>query len=130
MRIKTSAVWILYDQLQPLNAKLVIDDNKCYQCLISIDFHIIMLFFLSDAREQTNEATSYIDGSQIYGSDETGAKYLRQFKKGNLKGRLSTDGRWLLPISSDPKDGCNQPEEVRHSRYCFRAGIRIFDSVS
>jgi len=75
-----------------------------------------------DAREQTNEATSYIDGSQIYGSDETGAKYLRQFKKGNLKGRLSTDGRWLLPISSDPKDGCNQPEEVRHSRYCFRAG--------
>ena len=72
-----------------------------------------------------NQATSYIDGSMIYGSSLTEANYFRQKKNGNLKGRLSEDGRWMLPIEVNPKDGCNRPEEISKSRYCFRAGIPL-----
>ena len=84
---------------------------------------MVLEIAFSDVREQTNEVTSYIDASMIYSAEDRQYNYLRQEKKGNLKGRLTKDGRWMLPVSADPKDGCNQPEEVTQSRYCFRAGV-------
>lgn len=47
---------------------------------------------------------------------------LRAHINGNMRGRLYQDGRWMLPISPDPKDGCNRDELIKQSRYCFKAG--------
>ena len=59
----------------------------------------------------------------IYGTTFVEADVrLRAHVKGTLRARLHHDGRWLLPISPDPKDGCNQDELIKQSRYCFKAG--------
>lgn len=50
---------------------------------------------------------------------------LRAHFGGNLRGRLHQDGRWMLPISADPKDGCNRDELIKQSRYCFKAGMHF-----
>lgn len=47
---------------------------------------------------------------------------LRAHVNGNMRGRLYQDGRWMLPISPEPKDGCNKEELIKRSRYCFKAG--------
>ena len=39
----------------------------------------------STARQQENLITSWIDGSQVYGSDEERASWLRTFSQGKLK---------------------------------------------
>lgn len=49
---------------------------------------------------------------------------LRAHVNGNMRGRLHQDGRWMLPISPEPKDGCNRDELIKQSRYCFKAGKR------
>ena len=46
--------------------------------------------------EQINELTSWIDGSQVYGSDRKRAKWLRTFKNGKLK----TSKGNLLPYNT------------------------------
>lgn len=53
---------------------------------------------------------------------------LRAHINGNMRGRLYQDGRWMLPISAEPKDGCNRDELIKQSRYCFKAGNKIFKS--
>jgi hypothetical protein len=47
---------------------------------------------------------------------------LRAHINGNMRGRLFQDGRWMLPISDKPNDGCNKDELIKQSRYCFKAG--------
>ena len=47
-------------------------------------------------REQVNSVTSYLDASQVYGSDDERAAALRTFEGGKLK--VSEDG--LLPLNS------------------------------
>ena len=48
--------------------------------------------------------------------------------RGFLRGKLNQhDGRWLLPISTEPKDGCNRDELIKQSRYCFKAGTVLFN---
>ena len=47
-------------------------------------------------RQQTNLITSYIDGSNVYGSDETRADWLRTFVDGKLK---TSEGN-LLPFNT------------------------------
>lgn len=69
-----------------------------------------------------NQASSYIDGSMIYGNTESLASRLRTFNNGELEMFHTTDGRTLLPVSTDPADGCNQDEEIRKGRYCFVSG--------
>ena len=70
-----------------------------------------------------NQATAFIDGSMIYGTTHLeGNVRLRVKQNGYLRSRLFSDGRWLLPISLDPLDGCNRPDYINKSRYCFKSG--------
>lgn len=73
-------------------------------------------------REQLNQVSSYLDGSVVYGNTESLANRLRTFEKGELKMYHTPDDRELLPISTDPQDGCNEKEQNAHGRYCFMTG--------
>lgn len=35
---------------------------------------------------------------------------------------MTSDNRTLLPVSTDPLDGCNAEEENINGRYCFESG--------
>ena len=48
-------------------------------------------------REQTNIISGWIDGSQVYGSDEESSRFLRSFTDGKLR----TSGDNLLPVDDD-----------------------------
>ena len=58
----------------------------------------------TNAREQTNLITSWIDGSNVYGSEQTRADWLRTFSDGKLK----TSAGNLLPFNT--VDGENESE--------------------
>ncbi|KAK0090083.1 hypothetical protein PV326_004246 [Microctonus aethiopoides] len=73
-------------------------------------------------RQQLNQVTSFIDGSTIYGTEESLALSLRSNKSGQLRMYTSPDGRSLLPPSTDPYDGCNSAIENKRGRYCFITG--------
>lgn len=73
-----------------------------------------------------NQVSSYIDGSAVYGNTPELSRALRTYQGGKLKMSLSPDGRELLPISTNPKDGCNREEESAKGRYCFMAGKLCF----
>ena len=49
-------------------------------------------------REQLNLITSYIDGSQIYGSSKTQAESLREFSPGNVRGISSEIKHFSLHV--------------------------------
>ncbi|KAJ8986217.1 hypothetical protein NQ317_009923 [Molorchus minor] len=70
-------------------------------------------------REQMNQVTSYIDGSVVYGVDESLIDNLRDFQNGTLKMYITKDGRTLLPVSNDLKDGCNREEEKNNEKILF-----------
>lgn len=73
-------------------------------------------------REQMNQATSFLDASVVYGTSQKMMDQLRTFEGGELKMLLAPDGRELLPVSTDPNDGCNQEEQLKQGRYCFLSG--------
>lgn len=83
-------------------------------------------------REQVNAITSYMDGSQIYGSTEKIAKRLRLNETGYLKiGKLTPDGTRLLPFDTYPDSptDCNTGIHSNRSK-CFLAGdIRVNEQV-
>jgi len=77
-------------------------------------------------REQLNLVSSYIDGSQIYGTDSTRASELRTYSGGLLKTSdgitVSSKGitnRTYLPLSSDDSCSANSSSATY---YCFKAG--------
>ncbi|XP_066158547.1 peroxidase isoform X2 [Euwallacea fornicatus] len=74
------------------------------------------------AREQMNQASAFIDGSVIYGNDESLVQSLRTMNAGQLKMHVTSDKRSLLPVSHDMNDGCNRLEEQKKGRYCFLTG--------
>lgn len=69
-----------------------------------------------------NQATSFLDASVVYGTSLKLMDQLRTFEGGLLKMLLTPDGREMLPVSTDPYDGCNQEEELKQGRYCFLSG--------
>nr|XP_036673139.1 chorion peroxidase [Drosophila suzukii]XP_036673140.1 chorion peroxidase [Drosophila suzukii]XP_036673141.1 chorion peroxidase [Drosophila suzukii] len=73
-------------------------------------------------RMQLNQATAFIDASVVYGNLEQRQLQLRSFINGTLRMFLTDDGRQLLPISSNPSDGCNRVQMTRLGKYCFESG--------
>lgn len=55
---------------------------------------------IATPREQVNEITSWIDGSNVYGSEEETAHSLRQFRNGMLKVSPNPTGQ-MMPVGDD-----------------------------
>lgn len=68
-------------------------------------------------REQINNITSYIDGSNIYGNWESRANNQREFRFGML---ATTESQKLLPIEK-AGTACDIPPNDPDKR-CFMAG--------
>ncbi|XP_037094384.1 peroxidase-like [Pollicipes pollicipes] len=82
-------------------------------------------------RQQLNQITAFLDGSNIYGSDDEQTSSLRAHAGGRLRVQTTEDGRELLPISADPKDGCNRNASMAVNQYCFRSGdARVNEQIS
>lgn len=64
-------------------------------CLYFQDFYVTHsnVFLPTGVREQLNGATSFLDGSAVYGSSKRESDSLRLFENGHLK----TQADWLLP---------------------------------
>ncbi|KAG4075552.1 hypothetical protein HA402_003377 [Bradysia odoriphaga] len=73
-------------------------------------------------REQLNQATAFIDGSVVYGATDKRTQSLRSNENGLLRMYNTPDNRTLLPVSTDPTDGCNEAEMNAKGRYCFESG--------
>ncbi|XP_022650761.1 peroxidase-like isoform X2 [Varroa destructor] len=72
-------------------------------------------------RQQIDALTSFIDGSNIYGSNQEDTYRLRTLAgDGRLKFDVGQRGDMILPASFHPtRDRCSRPEE---GDLCFRAG--------
>jgi len=67
-------------------------------------------------REQQNAVTAFIDGSQIYGSNQTEARELRILVGWQMKTQRSVHGHALLP---ENKKECTDDAK---QKFCFKAG--------
>ena len=85
-----------------------------------------LIFRRVSRREQLNAITSFIDGSQIYGSSETEALDLRDLfsDHGLLRFDIvSTEARKpYLPFNRDAPIDCQRNNSLDHPFRCFRAG--------
>lgn len=78
--------------------------------------------FISGPREQLNQASSYLDGSSVYGNTRKLQNDLRSWTGGRMKVFVTEHGEQLLPPNKDPLDGCNEESEMKKGRYCFLSG--------
>lgn len=69
-----------------------------------------------------NQATSYIDLSNVYSPTTRENHLLRDTDGGYFRSPTEPDGRYMLLRSNDPDDGCNRPEMLAANTTCFRSG--------
>lgn len=74
-----------------------------------------------------NQATSFIDLSNVYSTSKLVEHFLRDRDGGYLMSPTETDGRYMLLRSYDPNDGCNRPEMLAANISCFRSGKKSYD---
>ena len=78
-----------------------------------------------------NQATSFIDLSNVYGTSEHQSHdIIRDLDGGYLSSPTEKDGRYMLFRSKDPNDGCNQPDLFAAGRLCFTAGLLRVDFLA
>ncbi|MCE9629525.1 MAG: carboxypeptidase regulatory-like domain-containing protein [Planctomycetia bacterium] len=75
---------------------------------------------IANPRQQTNEITAFIDGSQIYGSDVERAAALRTF----VGGRLATSAGNLLPFNTAGLANANDAHRVADSQLFLAGDVR------
>jgi peroxidase len=75
----------------------------------------------SNPRQQFNEITGYLDGSNVYGSDPARAAWLRTFQGGRLKVTHTALGD-LLPYNDGTQPNAGSPEQPDLSTDLFVAG--------
>lgn len=66
-----------------------------------------------------NQASHFLDGSAIYGSNAQVAASLRQREGGLLQEELGAHGEAFLPAATSPRDQCQVDSDTAT---CFRAG--------
>lgn len=74
----------------------------------------------SNPRQQINSITSYIDGSNVYGSDATRAAALREF----VGGRLRTSAGNLMPFNTAGLANANDSHVVPDSQLFLAGDVR------
>ncbi|XP_067466687.1 eosinophil peroxidase-like [Thunnus thynnus] len=89
------------------------------------------IFGASDVRQQMNSLTAFIDAGQVYGSDDTKARFLRNLTTDEGLLRVNTEytdnGRELLPFTSMGANMCATRSRITNDFnveevQCFLAG--------
>jgi peroxidase len=75
----------------------------------------------TNPRQQFNEITGYLDGSNVYGSDAARAAWLRTLQGGKLKVTHTSAGD-LLPYNDGTQPNAGSPEQPDLSTNLFLAG--------
>ncbi len=76
-------------------------------------------------RQQVNEITGFIDGSNVYGSSDARAQWLRTMSGGTLKVTATPVGR-MLPFNDGTQPNAGSPEKPNLSTTLFVSGdIRV-----
>lgn len=92
-----------------------------------------ILFGRLQPREQINQLTTYIDGSQVYGYSKEFAHELRNLtgEDGTLRHGVEFPGQKLLLPFASPTDGIDCRRELAESNVdCFTAGdVRVNEQV-
>ncbi|XP_025200669.1 lactoperoxidase isoform X2 [Melanaphis sacchari] len=97
------------------------DKNECGKCMEFVRSSPASTCGFGP-REQLNQASSYLDGSSVYGNTRKLQNDLRSWTGGRMKVFVTEHGEQLLPPNKDPLDGCNEESEMKKGRYCFLSG--------
>ena len=74
----------------------------------------------ANPRQQVNAITAFIDGSQVYGSDDARAAALREF----IGGRLRTSAGGLLPVNTGGLPNANDAHRVADDTLFLAGDVR------
>lgn len=93
---------------------VVVDPNEDFPNR-TIDFHRTLAVINTSPREQPNDISAYIDGTNVYGHSSDRAFALRKLDgSGKLKTSLSSNGEVILPLNVDKLNNApdNSPDSL------------------